>query len=229
MKNTHFDAIADVYDESLPSHVVEHYLDKRADFIRTQVPRGGSVLDVGCGTGALARRVRGAGYDVVGVDPSKGMLAALRGRAPSVDSVAASGMALPFASDRFDLVYCVAVMHHIAEEEDVRQLLAEMVRVTRSGGLVLVWDHNPRNPYWRLLMARVPQDTGDERLIPEAEILAGLRAGGARLIRSRQLGFVPDFIPARLLPLAAWGERIAERTPGLRRVCAHNVVLATKD
>ena len=42
-----------------------------------------------------------------------------------------------------------------------------MVRVARPGGRILVWDHNPRNPYWGRLMARVPQDTGEERLIPE--------------------------------------------------------------
>ena len=49
---------------------------------------------------------------------------------------------------------------------------------TRPGGRVLVWDHNPRNPYWGRLMARVPQDTGEERLIPEAG--GGRRAAGRR-------------------------------------------------
>jgi UDP-glucose 4-epimerase len=72
-------------------------------------------------------------------------------------------------------------MHHIAAPEAVRATLAEMVRVARPGGWVLVWDHNPRNPYWKLLMKRVPQDTGDERLIPERELLAGLRAAGAQV------------------------------------------------
>lgn len=228
MSVAHFDEIAGAYDDSLPAHVVEHYLRKRAGFIRAEVPPGASVLDVGCGTGALAARIRKAGYDVVGVDRSKGMLRVLKGRAPSVDAVAACSMSLPFADDRFDLVYCVAVMHHIAEAASVLRTLREMVRVTRRGGLLLVWDHNPRNPYWRRLMARVPQDTGEERLIPEVEILAGLRAGGAEAIRSQQLGFVPDFTPPRLLGLAARIERLAERTPVVRRVCAHNVIVAMK-
>ena len=46
-------------------------------------------------------------------------------------------------------------------------------------------------------MARVPQDTGEERLIPEAEVLDGLRAGGAQIVRADQLGLVPDFAPPR--------------------------------
>ena len=48
-------------------------------------------------------------------------------------------------------------------------------------------------------MARVPQDDGSERLIPEAEVLAGLRSGGAGPMQSVQLGFVPDFVPPALL------------------------------
>jgi SAM-dependent methyltransferase len=222
---THFDDIAEHYDESLPPHVVEHYLSKRAAFIREHVPRG-RVLDVGCGTGALAERLADEGYEVTGVDPSEGMLDVLRKRAPSITAVHAGGTDLPFEDNSFDLAYCVAVMHHVAEPGAVRKTLTEMVRVTRSGGRVLVWDHNPRNPYWKNLMGRVPQDTGEERLIEEDELIAGLRAGGAEPLFSRQLGLVPDFVPPRALGLAAGAERLVERAPGLRRLCAHNVILA---
>ena len=222
---THFDEIAHDYDHSLPAHVVEHYIDKRVRFICDHVPRG-KILDVGCGTGVLAERLAAEGYDVTGVDPADGMLDVLRKRAPSITAVHADGTDLPFDDNSFDLAYCVAVMHHVAEPEAVRKTLGEMVRVTRSGGRVLVWDHNPRNPYWRNLMARVPQDTGEERLIPEEELLDGLRAGGAEPLMSAQLGFVPDFVPPRALPLAQRAERAVERIPGLRRVTAHNVILA---
>jgi SAM-dependent methyltransferase len=224
--NPQFDQIAAEYDESLPPHVVEHYLEKRSRFVFDHLPAGGSVLDVGCGTGVLAQRIAEAGYEVSGVDPSQGMLSVLERSAPAVEAKAGSGTDLPFPDDRFDLVYCVAVMHHIADPAAVRSTLAEMVRVAKPGGLVLVWDHNPRNPYWKSLMARVPQDTGEERLIGEEELLGGLRAAGAKALTIEQNGMVPDFTPPRLLGLAARAERLAERTPGLRRLCAHNVVLA---
>jgi SAM-dependent methyltransferase len=148
--------------------------------------------------------------------------------APGVRAVQASGTELPFADGTFDLVYCVAVLHHVAEPGAVRATLREMVRVTRPGGRVLIWDHNPRNPYWKRLMARVPQDTGEERLIPEAEVLGGLRAAGAEIVSAEPLGLVPDFVPPRALGAAAALERLAERTPLVRRLCAHNVVLAAK-
>lgn len=227
MTGSHFDSVAAVYDESLPAHVVEHYLRKRAAFVAEHCPPGEG-LDVGCGTGTLAQRLADAGYGMTGVDPSEGMLKILRQRAPSVRAVQGSGSSLPFDDDSFDLVITVAVMHHIADGDDVGRTLAEMVRVSKPGGRVLVWDHNPRNPYWGRLMARVPQDTGEERLISEREIVTGLRAAGAQILISTQLGAVPDFTPHALLRPAAAVERAFENAPLVRRFAAHNVILATK-
>ena len=192
MSSSHFDEIATVYDESLPAHVVEHYLRKRTRFIVEHCPPGQG-LDVGCGTGVLAARLAGAGFEMSGIDPSDGMLDILRANSPEIQAVQASGTDLPFPDDSFDLVYCVAVMHHVADADDVRQTLAEMVRVARPSGRILVWDHNPRNPYWGRLMEKVPQDTGEERLIPEEEVIGGLTGAGARIVSSTQLGMVPDF------------------------------------
>jgi SAM-dependent methyltransferase len=135
---------------------------------------------------------------------------------------------MPFEDGSFDIAVSVATMHHIADHQAVREALGEMARVVRPGGHVLIWDHNPRNPYWTRLMKRVPQDQGDERLIPLAELLDGLRAGGADPVEVRELGLVPDFTPSRLLGAAAALERLAERTPLVRERCAHNVVLARR-
>jgi ubiquinone/menaquinone biosynthesis C-methylase UbiE len=227
MSASHFDSVAPVYDESLPAHVVEHYLRKRTRFVLEHCPRGAG-LDVGCGTGLLASRLAASGYDMTGVDPSAGMLEVLRSRKLSVRAVMASGTALPFPDDTFDLVLSVAVMHHIADAEDVRRTLAEMVRVAKPASRILVWDHNPRNPYWGPLMARVPQDTGAERLIPDAELIGGLRQAGADVLSSIQSGMVPDFTPRAALGVAAAAERVIERTPLVRWLGAHNVILATK-
>jgi SAM-dependent methyltransferase len=226
MSEETFDRIATDYDESLPAHVVAHYLDKRTELIARSGPPGRG-LDVGCGTGVLASRLAARGYAMSGLDPSAGMLEVMAAEHPEVEAVRGSGDAIPFADDSFDLVVTVAALHHIADPAAVRATLAEMIRVCRPAGRVVVWDHNPRNPYWKILMARVPQDDGSERLVPEAEILDAIRAAAGRPLSSRQLGLVPDFVPPALLPVAAAAERLAERTPLLRRLCAHNVVVAT--
>jgi SAM-dependent methyltransferase len=229
VEQTNFDAIAGIYDAVFPPHVIEHYLRRRASYVlRHAAAQGQSALDVGAGTGLLAERLSDLGLGVVALDPFPRMLGQLRCRRPDIETVVAHGDDIPFPDDGFDLTYSVAVMHHIADPAQVRRTLAEMIRVTRPGGHILVWDHNPLNPYWSLLMRRVPQDTGTERLVPLPELVAGLREAGADTVRAERLGFMPDFVPRWLLGPAAAAERAVEATPGLRRFCAHNVVLAIK-
>jgi SAM-dependent methyltransferase len=226
---TDFDTVADAYDDSLPEHVMRHYVKKRTGFIRKHLPPGSKILDVGCGTGVLAERLLREGYDVTGADPSAAMLEQMSARDPGLKTVHASGQNLPFDDGTFDFTFSVAVMHHIAEPKEVHDTLVEMCRVTKPGGRVLVWDHNPRNPYWPILMKRVPQDTGAERLIPEREIRDGMAAGGATPDEVTPLGMMPDFTPKILIGTVARLERIFEKTPGLKRFCAHNVILARKN
>ena len=221
----HFNRIAPDYDSLLPEHVQAHYRRKRARVIAPLL-RGGRGLDVGCGTGRLMEELRDAGQ-ITGVDGSEGMVAELR-RTGRGEALVAQTHRLPFPDGTFDAVWCVAVLHHVADPERVRATLREMARVARPDGAVIVWDHNPRNPYWPWLMRRAPQDTGAERLIPEEEITAGLRAAGMRVVASYQSGFVPEFVPRRLMGAARALEGLAERTPGLRRFGAHNVVIAVK-
>jgi SAM-dependent methyltransferase len=224
---TNFDAIASIYDSVFPPHVLEHYLQRRARYILRHAPAA-TALDVGAGTGLLAERLTDLDIAVVALDPFPEMLEQLRRRRPGIPSVVGQGQEIPYPDDTFDLTYSVAVMHHIAEPKLVRRTLAEMTRVTRPGGHILIWDHNPLNPYWPLLMRRVPQDVGAERLVPMDELVSGLRETGATVLRAERLGLMPDFIPPRLIRVVATIERLFEATPGLRRFCSHDVVLARK-
>ncbi len=234
---THFDRVAEQYDAVFPAHITAHYLRKRARLIgallrgplqgRPEEARmGGIGLDVGCGTGTLMEALRPNGT-VFGVDNSLGMLGVLR-RSGRGEAVAASVEMLPFADASFDVVFCVAALHHLAAPEAVRRAIGEMVRVARPGGALVIWDHNPRNPYWPRLMRRAPQDPGAERLIPAEESVRALEESGARQVRLMQSGLVPDFVPRPLMPLARLAEAVVERTPLLRRFCAHNVITAIK-
>ncbi|MBI3970221.1 MAG: methyltransferase domain-containing protein [Chloroflexi bacterium] len=222
-----YDGVAPHYDNSIPQHVAGHYLRKRVDLVRELAAPGAAVLDVGCGTGTLAAALRNAGYDVYGVDASTGMLEQL-GKLGRGAPVAGFCERLPLADNAFDLSITVATLHHISDPGRVAQTLGEMCRVTRPGGYVVAWDHNPNNPYWPILMKRVPQDTGDERLVPQEEIADVLRTASAGTIEARRSGLVPDFTPPVLLGLATLVEAVVERTPGLNVFCAHNVVIARK-
>jgi SAM-dependent methyltransferase len=220
-------AVAHEYDDVFPKHVAEHYLTKRTRLIKDVLPLGGMVLDVGCGTGQLGAAIASEGFDVFGVDLSPSMVARARERGLA-GTFSAITTALPFAADSFDLALTVATLHHLETPERVAATVREMGRVVKRGGFVVLWDHNPANPYWPILMKRVPQDSGDERLVPLAELLHDTSAAGLTAHRVFRSGFTPDFLPAALAGVWRWVERAVEVTPGMNMLAAHNVVVARK-
>ncbi|MDP8924197.1 MAG: methyltransferase domain-containing protein [Chloroflexota bacterium] len=223
-----YDHVAHDYDQVFRPHVAEHYLRKRSAVVRELLPNGGTVLDVGCGTGALAGRIQRVGYDVVGVDASAGMLRQALDQHGVGAVYAGYSTALPFEDDAFDLALSVATMHHLETPERVAATVAEMGRVVRPGGYVLIWDHNPLNPYWPILMKRVPQDHGDERLVSVWELLAAVKAAGLTPIRAARTGLVPDFMPAVMMPVWTRVEGFVEGSSVLSLFAAHNVVVGQK-
>lgn len=88
----------------------------------------GTCLEVGCGTGIYAERMRSLGWTPVGVDISAGMLRHSRGRLPAAQG---DGYSLPFASNSCDAA--VTVMVH-TDMEDYARALAEIGRVLKPEG-----------------------------------------------------------------------------------------------
>ncbi len=222
-QEAHFDDVAGTYDSSVPEHLARHLTVRRVALAESLAPRG-RVLDVGCGTGRFLTALPADRYECVGLDPSPGMLAKARER--GLDVVQGSSGRLPFADATFDLVTMIAVLHHLIDRELVQATLRELVRVTRNGGSIVVWDHNPYNPYWPVLMAKLPQDQGDERLVPARLVIDILHEAGVRNLTLRRMTFVPDFTPARALPALSHLERLLERIPLVKLVAAHNVFVA---
>jgi len=107
---------------------------------RVEVGPGGAVLDVGCGTGALLRALRGAEprARVRGVDLTPAMLrVAARKLGAGAGLAAADAAALPFAAGSFDLVVSTSSLHYWP---DPVAGLREMGRVARPGGRIVVTD-----------------------------------------------------------------------------------------
>jgi ubiquinone/menaquinone biosynthesis C-methylase UbiE len=95
------------------------------------------VMEVGCGTGLIMKRLEPIAKDITGIDISPGMLAAAKKR--GLDVKEASATALPFEDSSFDLVYSFKVLAHIPM---IRQALSEMVRVTKPGGIIAAEFYN---------------------------------------------------------------------------------------
>jgi SAM-dependent methyltransferase len=123
--------------------VAEHQ-DSRAEETRERLrsllaPSGEErALDVGTGAGALAIALGPLVREVVGIDIVPELLAEGRKRAPAnVELIEADATALPFERGSFDLVCTARTLHHTPRPELV---LAEMTRVLRPGGTMLVVD-----------------------------------------------------------------------------------------
>ena len=96
------------------------------------IPDNANVLDAGCGNGLFWAALSGQ-PNVIGVDYSPGMCALARARGMRVYH--ADAMALPFADQQFDLIYSAEVLQCVG---DHASLLAELARVCRTGGRIVV-------------------------------------------------------------------------------------------
>lgn len=125
------------------------------------VDPGARLLDVACGTGAVAIAADTAGAHVTGIDVNPGMLAVARARAPEIDFQEGAAEALPFADASFDVVTCQFALMFL---EDRAKALAQMLRVLKPGGALAIstWVSVPRTPGYRDLIPLIREIAGDE-------------------------------------------------------------------
>jgi SAM-dependent methyltransferase len=95
----------------------------------------GSALDVGCGEGRFCRMMRAFGLRPIGIDPTDELIREARRRDPAGDYRLGRAEALEFADGSFDLAVSYLTLVDIP---DVRAGIAEMVRVLRPGGTLLI-------------------------------------------------------------------------------------------
>jgi SAM-dependent methyltransferase len=145
-------------------------------------------LDVGCGEGRFDSHL-GALRRLEGVDMSEAMIEAARAANPSVRYSVADGTRLPHDDSSFDLVFTACVLHHVRPPERP-EFCAELARVARPDGLVIVFEHNPLNPLTRLAVARCPFDE-DAVLLGRRETTRRLEVGGLRPVESAYVLFFP--------------------------------------
>jgi SAM-dependent methyltransferase len=156
------------------------------------VPLSGDerALDAGTGTGALAYALAPLVREVVGVDVVPELLDQARAHAPENATFADGDItALGFGRASFDLAATLRTLHHVARPE---LGVAELARVTRPGGTVLVIDQvAPIDPLAALELDRFERarDPTHTRTLPDADFRQLFEANGLVLLRAE---FVPE-------------------------------------
>jgi SAM-dependent methyltransferase len=150
-------------------------------------PRGDErALDVGTGAGALALALAPLVQEVVGLDPVPELLDLAHARAlPNTDFVEGDGTAMSFPDGSFDLAGTHRTLHHVPRPDLV---VAEMARVTRRGGHVLVVDQlAPDDPAEAAVLHEFEtvRDSSHARLLTDAELRELFAANRLVLLRDR--------------------------------------------
>ena len=139
-----FDRVAARYD--LANDVLSLGQDRawRQLVLESVDPRiGDRVLDLAAGTGTSSEPFAAAGAFVVPTDISLGMLSVGKQRSPWLSFVAGDGLQLPYADDSFD---AVTISFGLRNVSDPQAALAEMRRVTKPGGRLVVCEFS--TPTW---------------------------------------------------------------------------------
>lgn len=167
---------------------------------------GLKVLDAGCGMGRWLHFAKQAGAEIVGMDVSAAIDVAAARDGDGADFVQADLRFPPFASESFDLVYSLGVVHHLEEPmEGVRAL----ARLVRPGGELRLYVYRTLEdePLWkRVLFAGVTALRRVTTRLPYSAVhaLSWLIAGVATVL----------FLwPRRLLRRVAWGDRLTRGLP----------------
>lgn len=188
-----FDRISGVYDlmnQVMTAGLHHHWRRRAADL--AQVAPGAKVLDVATGTGDLAIELAGRGCDVVGSDFSEEMLGRAREKDASIAWESANAMELPYADGRFD---AATVGFGARNFSDLQRGVAEMARVVRPGGRVVILEittptRPPLSTFFRLWFDRIVPALG--RVAGDADAYTYLPSSVRRFPAPEELAAVMD-------------------------------------
>ncbi len=139
-----FDQVAPRYD--LTNDLLSLGIDRlwRSKTVTAVDPRPGQlILDLAAGTGTSSHPLAAAGATVIPADISEGMLRVGKKRQPTLTFVNADALALPFADQTFDTV---TISFGLRNVENAPSALAEMYRVTKPGGHIVICEFS--TPAW---------------------------------------------------------------------------------
>ncbi len=141
---------------------VRQYLEAEIRHVLQTIKSGDSVLELGCGYGRVLARLKSKAGLLVGIDNSRASLSLARrtvGEAPNCHLVCTEAAQLALADNLFDAVVClqngISALH-----VDHRNLIAESLRVAKSGGILMFSTYSTK--FWdqRLAWARLRSEAG---------------------------------------------------------------------
>ena len=142
------------YDGSILQYILFHPTHRSLDKILKQYFRDGkNLLDIACGTGQFAIRIKkkNPNMNIYGVDSSPGMIKQAEAKCRSIAWTLCPAEKLWHNDGGFDIVTCSHAFHHFPNKD---KAIAEMYRVLKPGGVLIIADGQKRN-LWGWLIFNV--------------------------------------------------------------------------
>ncbi len=112
------------------------------------------VLDLGCGNGRFVNIIKEKGGEYFGTDVSKKLIETAKKLYPNEKFQTTEPLKLPFSNGYFDIIYSIAVFHHIPSNDFRIEFLKEAKRVLKSSGFLILTVWKPKDKQERFLRAK---------------------------------------------------------------------------
>lgn len=184
------DEYSETYGRNSRIPARRHSYNSRLEILRHSVSKNGLVLDVGSATGDYAIDLWNDGYDVICCDIDLENLRTLKTKEGNLDAVEGNAVELPFKDESFETVMSLNSFRYFING---RKSLTEFNRVLKTGGLLVLIDHNRLCPDTLMFTYDVA------RYYTLKELKEMLSETGFRTVSERLTFVPPPWIPGTVL------------------------------
>lgn len=169
-----YDAIAPLFSST------RGYLWDELKHFASFVKDGDAILDIGCGNGRLYQAFKDLQVSYTGIDQSEGLIKIAKEKVPEGTFVVADMTSLPFEDESFENIFSIASFHHLSSVAQREKAMAEMKRVLKPGGHILMTNWNLHSKFaqktvekgkWQLDDSKqdfvIPWYTGQKKVLGE--------------------------------------------------------------
>lgn len=149
LTRTYYRMTADV-DQNRRERFVRHVMDadQRGQALLSCLPKTGSILEIGCGTGGFIKAAVDAGRTITGIDIASRWLVVARKRVSMSPNrslatlLPACAECIPLPDSSVDIIVADSLLEHLPEPESA---ISEMIRLLKPSGCIFIWSPNR---YW---------------------------------------------------------------------------------
>src|SRR4030042_6545403 len=139
MTDDHVKTTVDVYNSIATQYAIQaeaHAPEPERERFSGMIPKGGWILDAGCGSGRDCAYFETKGIEVVGIDLSDSLLSIARKVSFNADFINMDLRNMDFPDNRFDGIWSCASILHLKRAE-IPPVMAKFYRILKSGGVLM--------------------------------------------------------------------------------------------